>query len=406
MIIYIYYTQIMENFFIDIPHNNLSAKNGIYNKFNKEYSNSCYDNVNEDDIPNIYNTLYTDVLTLVKNNDNIRPIVFSPDYSISSATCSAISEKYMQRTTTDNLNVSFESPVQILYFTSSAHINNLDEISIINCMKSTITNMMATNEISYTNHHFIINPANITLIGLNDTIVETDELSKLSEYGIKYFTLNTIRKKTIDAMCEFIKNSVKTNPVYIVYDLSVLSAVFAPSVFRFVNKEKDIESQIDGLSYEDIKKIFTEFKNLNIVGIDVTGYKLTEKQDNTTKDPTNLCAKLVFVLLNMFEKEKKINVFGTNTKFLIFRPVEKESAQDLGWYVLKGLPLSIQEELIRKIELSDNDITTFSTGDEEILIALTTIDEQQRKSFYVAETIFECALTPSEKLNMMFNLLQ
>jgi arginase family enzyme len=194
----------MQNYFLNVPFDNSNAKNTIYNKFDYEINDSLYTTNNENDIPIVYNFLYKYIKSLEKNK---RPIVFSPDYSISSSTCTAMAEKYIEKIDVKG-ETKFTSPLKVIYFTSTAHFKKLENVSAIDFSHSILTNIFNDCEISYTNHNFIMDPSNFFLVGLNDNFVCPDEIEKLKLNEIKYFTLNAIKKKGISNICEFIKDEI------------------------------------------------------------------------------------------------------------------------------------------------------------------------------------------------------
>lgn len=390
----------MENYLINIPYNNTDIKGYVYNNFDYQTDLILYEQLDDDEIPIIYNTLHKHILSLPKNK---RPIVFSSDYAISSSTCTAITEKYMEINICQNKE-TFISPIKILYFTPIHHLNDLLNISQHSFSKSILSNILGNTEISYSKHSFLISSEQIILIGLNDFMLEQEDIDKLNNLNITYFTLTQLRKKSISDICEHILEIINGDPVYIIYDLSVVSTIFAPCVLRFINKEQNLENQLDGLSEEDIIAIFEKFKVLNIIGLDITGYNIKKETLEKQIIPTIKCIK--FALVNLLQiKEKRINVFNENTKFIIFRPVAKSNPNDFGWYILKGIPLTLEAQMIEQLELSDDNLTIFGLGDEDIYIAISTIEEQEKKSYYQTESIYECTLMPEEKAKMIFYLM-
>ncbi len=82
--------------------------------------------------------------------------------------------------------------------------------------------------------------------------------------------------------------------------------------------------------------------------------------------------------------------------------------------------MKLKEELLKYIE--DDKIYTFNLDDctikktntdnleldnleNEILITATTMDEQNKKSYYSSKSILDCALFPQEKFLMGFELV-
>src|SRR5690606_26704291 len=101
---------------------------------------------------------------------------------------------------------------------------------------------------------------------------------------------------------------------------------------------------------------------------------------------------------------KTINIFNEDSKFLIWR---KNSDPDpIGWSILKGMDLETREQYIKAIG-DDNIISVPITDDDEVydaLVTVTTMNEQQNKSYYTAKNFTECCLKPNQKVSMMFEL--
>jgi hypothetical protein len=392
----------MKNQFINIPCGQSDAKETIYNNFERQVDPDLYNRLDDRDIPIIYYTFYKYILSLQKD---IRPIVFSPDYAISSSTIAAISEKYMIAES-EGENVKYTSPVKIIYLTSIVHIDELKELCPQTFAKSILSNVFGNNDVSYTRHKFIPSPQNIILFGLNDNVICSDDIEKLNNDNVIHFTLYQIRKKGIDNILERLQEIIGDDPVYFVFDMSVMSIIFTPAVFRFVDQsDTNIENQIDGLSDNEVIKIFKAFDKSKIIGLDITGYNLKKDMPEKQLMITSYCAKLPLIHLLKI-KEKKINVFNNDTKFLIFRLTQRENDQDIGWYILKGASIEFEEKVIKELELTDNNISIFMLDEETpIYISTTTVAEQKEKSFYTATTIHDCALIPEEEQKMVFYLI-
>lgn len=392
----------MKNHFINIPFNKSTAKSTIYNNFDYEFDTKLFDQLNNNDIPIIYNNLHKYILSLSKN---ARPITFSADYSISAATCSAMGEKYMMNEFKDGVQ-KYTTNLKVIYLTPSSHLSQLNYSSQQSFTNSILSDMLGLNETSYTNNHFIIPSENFTLIGLNEFVLQPNEIENLNNNNVKYFTLSQIKKKTIENICEYIQELVNNDPVFIIFDMSVMSTVYAPGVIRFIDNDKNLEKQLDGLYENEIISLFKLFgQEMNIVGMDITGFNIHKDTAKNILNATINTANLALMyVLNI--KEKRINVFTEDTRFLIFRPIERINEQDFGWYILKGIPLEIEEKIINKLDLSTDNIDIFSLDDDtEVYIAVTTIAEQNNKSFEETETIFDCVLVPEEKDKILFYLV-
>jgi hypothetical protein len=108
---------------------------------------------------------------------------------------------------------------------------------------------------------------------------------------------------------------------------------------------------------------------------------------------------------NIFNiKEKKINIFTEDSRFLIYRPesIEDEDG-DIGWYILRFLETEQKEKLLE--QLIDDSIMHLDIEDVGgVYITATTMNEQNEKSYYTS-SIMDCCLFPQEKFLMAFELL-
>lgn len=456
-----------ENYFINVPFNKISAKNTIYNNFDYETQELMYvinEENEENNIPNIYNFVYEYIKSLDRK---YRPIVFSPDYSISSSTCSAISERYIDKYSENNI-VKFTTKMKIIYFTPISHVNKLEHISAIEFSKSLLLNLFNRTEISYTKHHFTFPSENVLIYGLNDTLITNEDIEMLKLLNVNYYTLFDIKKmdkEIYKKMDEFIGDS----PIYIIYDMSVLSFEYSPCCFRFIANCEKKSKEIQGLSSKEITDVFKYLKKNNIVGLDITGFNLKNDTPDIAFKITSQSALLPLIhLLGM--KEKKINIYNEQTKFIICKPLshnfelkknsillhekkqlfnhlkktnkdifethsdsdndndnvnvnnndndnenenenvnetsETESSDDdIGWYIMRNVSVDIKDKLILQLMKEPNNMILYKIDGECMYISFTTIEEQSQKSYYRANDIKDKVLTPGEKINMAFNFL-
>jgi arginase family enzyme len=384
------------NHFINIPVGDSDAKGIIYNNFNFQTDPNLY-NQFDDDIPRIYNTIYKFLLLQPQES---RPITFSPDYAISSATIAAISEKYITKGSKGE-QIQFTSPVKVIYLTSLSHFDQFIDTSQQNMSKSILHNLLALGNVTYTRHKFIPSPENILLLGLNDNVLCTDDIQTMENNNLRYFTLNQLRNKTLKNVMEYIKDFIDDCPIHVIFDMSVMSILYTPAVFRFIDQEKDLEKQVDGLDDKEIIYVFEELSKHKLVGLDITGYNLKMEMQEKQMMVTSYCAKLPLIHLLKL-KQNKINVFTNDTKFLIFQPVDDP---EIGWYILKGLTIELEDKLIKELELKGDNIKQFIFGDDNVFITTTTVSEQKAKSYYDATSMYDCVLIPAEEQQMIFYLM-
>jgi arginase family enzyme len=450
----------MQNYFINIPFDNSDAKHNIYNNFNYEVKLDLYNSNDNNDMPIMYNFIYRYVLSL---KNNLRPILFSPDYSVSASSCIAMAEKYMEKREEDNV-IKYHSPLKIIYITPLAHLNKLEHISAFDFSKSILSNMFDENEISFTKHNFIISPEDIFMIGLDDNAISKEDIENMKIKKINYYTMAHIKKKGINNICEYIIDEFNDDPVYIIYDMSCLNFESAPLVYRMINKDVDPIS-ILGFNSDNIVEIFKKFKNLNIVGLDITGFNLRKTSPDVPFKITSEAAKLPLVHL-LGIKENKINMFNESTKILICKPInkkifvdfrkhskctnkkekkeifnkikkdiddddidfendrsssdsnkeefEEESDDDeyddnynnYGWYVMKGVSTDLKEQIIQMLMDIEDNIISYKIDGENMYVSYTTIEEQSSMAYEFATSIKDRCLIPGEKLNLMFSQIR
>ena len=103
----------------------------------------------------------------------------------------------------------------------------------------------------------------------------------------------------------------------------------------------------------------------------------------------------MFITKHSDLKEKSINIFTEHSYFLIYRPVEQERGkeeEDIGWYLLRGLDKKLKNEIMSKLD--DEIIETINIDGKYYMITKTTMDYQNKKSYYDSKNVFEAILFP------------
>jgi hypothetical protein len=383
---------------------NMSAKDKILTKFNYETIPTMYDKLDDQGVPIVYPFIHK----YIKQLKNDVPIVtFSPDQAISACTVSGMAEKEgIMYIDTVNGEPMWKSHLKVIYFTSRAHVEDTGAtIDITACTNSIMANLLCLTEVNFTHQKLVLDAAQFILIGLNDDLLSDYDTEILGNLGITYFTLKMMKKKGINNVLSCIKNTCVNDPVHVIFDMAVMDKFIAPCVTRHITKEQ--YDKLDGMTLEQIDSIFDEIQNLNVRSIDVTGYDLRFMDKDAAHRVTCETARRPLTKILNF-KQKSINIFNENTKFLIWRPMGQASEEDIGWFILRGMSLDIREELIQAI--SDDEIKTIQVTDDDgeevyAYVAITTMAEQEQKSFLTAESVTECALFYEEKVNMMFELI-
>jgi hypothetical protein len=151
-----------------------------------------------------------------------------------------------------------------------------------------------------------------------------------------------------------------------------------------------------------IKEMIGNVVCLNIVNMQSSNCFFNVKEKNT-----------IVELCDLFEKigslpKKSINIFNEDSPFLIFRSTDQKDPEvDYGWYILRGIGIELRESILELLKDKDTDEISFEEDGEikDYLIAKTTINEQNKITYYGEKSISNFALFPDEKKNMMFELL-
>lgn len=384
-----------------------------------------FDNVIEKDIyqsDNIYQEMYNKFSKIFSKDDTY--INISTDRAISSSTLSALNEKYMYQ-----VGKTFKSDLKVLYIDSlmDMELNNYDEkLTNHRYRNSVITNLLAlsTDEDitrTYTKHKL---PFNINqFIFLAQQEINPSEENILLNSNVIYYPYMNFKKNPSYIMDKIIKE-IDSNPVAIVFDMSVFNINIAPCVIR--------EEFKNGLDLIQLKIILEKINEMNkehnnIKMIDITGHYLSLEDTNPAFRVTiETITKIYSKIFDM--KEYAINIYNEHTKFLIFKPVaelcvEKENINDdyddiidinligdnYGWYILRNIPKEYKEKIFKEIENDSIKIITINDNDTnndiDIMVTSTTINEQNDKCYYTAKSYTDCTLYPDEKMSMMFELI-
>lgn len=400
----------MNNYLINVSFPTITAKGHILNKFDYEVIDDMYNKFDDNGYPIVYNFLYKYILQLEKNNI---VVTFSPDPAVSSSTISGFAERpqYMYCIPKKDNTISYLSKLKILYITGTPHLlTNYCDITVENLTNSIISNLLCLNErISYTGHKLKLNSDQFFVIGLNENLIENDQNEMLHNLGITNFTLKQLRKKGISNVIKSINEIICDDPIFVVFDMSVTSYEIAPCVNRFIKDGMHNINlkHLNGLNVVELKELFLNVNKTNLVGMDITGYDFRIDSKELAYRITAETAKIPLTILLDF-KEKKINIFNEDSRFIIYRPIEQEDENDVGWFILKGMSLGMREELMKDID-SDT-ITTMTIEldgeDQSVLISTTTMTEQESKTYFDIEIkITDCVLYPAQKAQMMFELL-
>ncbi len=395
---------------INTPHDPINNSGIIRNEFDSVIDKSVYDK------PNIYEDMYTQFKKIITDKNNCY-INISTDRAISSASLSSLNELYCYKN-----GQTYDSDLKIIYIDSipDLNINNYDD-ELVNksYRQSVVSNLLtlsADDDISrsYTKHKLSLKLSQFTFIGLQE--VNPREENLMLTNNSQYYSLVNLNKK-IDKIVDSIINKIDDNPIAIIFDMSVFDINIAPCVIR------DSTDNIKGLNLDQLNLILNKLSEFNkkynnIKMIDITGHYLSISDTSPAFRVTiETITKIYSKLLNL--KEYAINIFNEHTRFLIFKPVEElckeeEDNQDnkgdnYGWYILRNIPLSTRNELIKDLDIDSIIMLNIPISDDDdnqdIMISTTTIYEQNEKCYYTAKSYKDCTLYPYEKMAMCFELI-
>lgn len=353
---------------------------------------------------------------MADNNNNIKtPIItLSPDTSISAATLAGAAEKF--KYTEENMitsNPIFKTSLKVIYIDMSPDLSTKKHEEYSDFRSSVLSDVTGIHEESFSLHRIDIPPGNITLLGIDTQNLENEQAEFIREHKMEMHSLKMIQKKGIINTMEKIVEKLKHDDVHVIIDLSCMQLKYAPSVIR------DIDDKNVGFDYDQMKLIVEYLKKLeHLNGVDITGYNFGHRIKKEKHHIANMITiKTIEMITNTLINldQKSINYFNEESKFLIWRKVNDYDS--LGWYILRNISLDDREELIRAMH--DDQFITISIPDDDIdnnnndyidnafdaLVTVTTMKEQQEKSYYTAESLYDCCLYPGEKLNMLFEIL-
>lgn len=192
------------------------------------------------------------------------------------------------------------------------------------------------------------------------------------DHDIITYTQNKIKK---DQMNKYIINSVFNNivnqPTFITIN---------GSIFNIVKKKKILELLTTVAPY--------------VVGVEIINFERKHK---------NIIGECLLSLFSSL-KEHKINIFTEDSKFLIYRPlIPTDPENDIGWYILRYTPTNIKNALMN--EIGDDCIISKELDGVDYLLATTTINDQNQKTYYYADNVMDLTLFPQEKQMMCFELI-
>lgn len=384
-----------------IEKESLSVSDFFTNKFDYVVTSDMYKPHNNTlAIYDLYRQIMIDKERRIKT-----PIItLSPDSAISGSTLAGAAEKFMYSHANEKTgNPAFRTNLKVIYIDSSPDLSTRKYVNYSDFMGSVLSDVMGLTENTYNMHRVDIPPENVYLVGIDEKSLDDDQEGNIRRNNIKMFSLQIMMKKGVAKIMKHIINECKYDDVHVVIDLSCMQIRYAPSVHRVGTDGKN------GFDFDQMKMIVDSLKSLQrLNGVDITGYNFGLKKD---KEKYHMANMLTIKTIEMITgalvqlQQKSINVFNEESRFLIWKRIDDKDL--IGWLILRGMSIEEREEMIQMI--GDDRIITVPIEDDgetfDAFVTITTMKEQQEKSYYTAESVYDCCLYPGEKLNMMFELL-
>ncbi len=348
----------------------------------KLFSGSKIDSINGHSICKGYELLYKYILKYTEENPHCKIITIGGDNSISAATVAAMNEKYMVQ-----IGQQFDSKLKVLWLDSFPDLETYLTSQTKNLNDMPVASLFGICDPTFAPNKLLLKPSQIVYVGLSDDI----DISSVSELGIEFYTTKKIKQIGLDNFLEIVSNIFNDSPTHVVIDLKVFDKEFVGSVDP-VNKS--------GLNEKEVMSILNCIKK-NIIAMDITEFNPYIGTNDDVRQTREIVRKCLVEAFDL--KEKSLNIFNENSKFLIYRPTLPESPEDYGWNILTGIPLEIRQKLMEGVD--DDSIITIDIDDREYLVAKTSVEEQNKKSYYRTTKISDTVLFPNEKISMVFELI-
>jgi len=347
----------------------------------KEFDGSVIDLANSDNIEVAkgYNELYKhnrDYRTPDKLNDIV--ITIGGDNSISAATVAASLD------TVDN--------VFVLWIDSNPDISLIEMGGTSEINNTVVSALLGSTSFKFCDQLKALDKSHIIYLGLKDNL---DELQILEESNMNYFTAKKVNSLGVSVMIDIIKDISLNSVIHVVLDLKAIDKTVAPCVI-FDNGNSGVQ-----LKLEEVIGILGGIRD-KIIGFDVVEFNPLVGNDDDV-NVTSLTIKHILKETFGF-KDRVINVYDEDSPFIIYRSMgQTDFDTDYGWYLLRGL--TSEEKAAYLAMIPDDSIISMDIDRCGYLLAKTTINEQNRKTYYHADSVDDLVLFPQEKVSMMFELV-
>ena len=336
-------------------------------------------NEETDEMPLGYKKLYMTVKEELNDNSHRLIITVGGDNSISASTVSAFNDHY------DN---DYKPGLRVLWVDASPDILPYELSTSFD--QTAVSQLVGICDPSLVNNKKWLNYDQIAFLGLRD--LSDEDKSYLDDHEFEYYTMEKVNQLGLETVVNSLLDLWKDHPIFVVFDMRAFDPTLTPSVMYPVAK---------GLDYYQMELIASLLKN-KIVAMDLTGF--TPEQDAISNRRTGEVMRYLMSNLGGI-KERMINIFTEESSFLIYRSIEQLDEDDIGWFILRGIPTKLNEQLLKSIPNDTIISVPLDTNESEQLVANTTIRDQNMKSYYQSRSILDLALFPQEKSLMHFELV-
>lgn len=338
-------------------------------------------------------------------------ITLASDSAISFSTISGACEALMSMRSVDG-HVIADGDIHLIYIDSTPDIQTTHVETHEQLTGQIISNALGINEMSFCRHRVNMSAKNIHYFGLNDDLMTDNDRKALDDYNLENYSLQLLRKKGIGRILTAILHKLEYENIMVVFDMCAMKKKSAPSTYRHTADGGGDETE-DGFDELEIIEIFNILRDHKLIrGIDITGFNFGLRGESTKNMASNQqTMKVIENILKLYVDIKKnsINIFNENSKFVIWRKSNDPTEDPVGWKILKGMSLEERNDLMTSID--NNRVIQIQIVDEEMgenyeaMVAITTVEEQQEKSYYFTDDPMDRCLLPGEKIDMVFELL-
>ena len=251
----------------------LSKYNVSFELFKCKTNDNNYINVNSygEIIKNSYiigEYCYQLYLHVLEKYRDTYPVIIGGDHSIS---CGSVASA-----------ISYDNNMGIIWIDAHADINTPDTSKSMNLHGMPLSFLLGLTDCTnirgfeWMNKIPKLNPKNLIYIGLRD--IEDDELKFIKELNIKSYTMNTIKRKTIECvMDEILLYFSHIDNLHISWDIDSIDPIYAPCTGTKVSNGLTINECIC------IANTLSKYKNIRSIDMVEINTKLSDNINDINK---------------------------------------------------------------------------------------------------------------------------